>query len=139
MTRRLVVIGADAAGMSAAMQALRTARSRGEDLEVIAFEETDHTSYSQCGIPYWVAGDVPSGDDLVARTAQEHRANGIDLRLGARVESLDVGTGHVVVRTDGGVERVGFDDLLLATGAAPLVPGWAQDVPGVLPMKTLDD
>ena len=66
---RLLVVGADAAGMSAAHQALRTAKANGRDLEVVAVESSGHTSYSACGIPYWMAGDVESGDDLIARTA----------------------------------------------------------------------
>ena len=63
---RLVVIGGDAAGMSAASQARK--RRGAEDLEIVAFERGRATSYSACGIPYWVAGDVHSPDDLVART-----------------------------------------------------------------------
>src|SRR5690242_20975567 len=122
MTRRLVVVGADAAGMSAASQALRVAAARGEQLEVLAFEATGHTSYSQCGIPYWVAGDVSGADALVARTAEQHRANGIDLRLHTTVTELDLDRGHVVVRRADGAsggsteERVGFDDVMLGTG-----------------------
>ena len=49
-----------------------------------------HTSYSACGIPYWMAGDVDSGDDLVARTADEHRKAGIDLRFATEVVSADL-------------------------------------------------
>ena len=60
--------------MSAAHQALRTARSIGRELAVTVLDRGTHTSYSACGIPYWMAGDVDSGDDLVARTADEHRA-----------------------------------------------------------------
>ncbi|MFL6252941.1 MAG: flavoprotein oxidoreductase, partial [Actinomycetes bacterium] len=78
MTERMVVVGADAAGMSAASQARRP---RGDKLEVVAFERGDHSSYSACGIPYWVAGDVVDGEQLVARTPAAHRANGIDLRM----------------------------------------------------------
>ncbi len=136
---RLVVVGADAAGMSAAHQALREARRRGRDLEVVVLERTGHTSYSACGLPYWIAGDVASGDALVARTAEQHRAAGVDLRMGAEVTALDLASGHVEVRADGATTRLGFDELLLATGAEPVVPGWARDVPGVLPVKTLDD
>ncbi|KQX62056.1 FAD-dependent oxidoreductase [Angustibacter sp. Root456] len=139
--RRLVVIGADAAGMSAASQALRVAAARGERLEVIAFESGEHTSYSQCGVPYWVAGDVDSADALVARTAEQHRANGIDLRLRTEVTELDLDRREVAVRVldSGRTERVGFDDVLLATGAAEVWPDWARGLPGVHPVKTLDD
>ena len=136
---RLVVVGADAAGMSAASQALRVAARRGRPLEVVAFERTQHTSYSACGLPYWMAGDVDSGDALVARTAEQHRANGIDLRLGAEVTALDLDAGHVEVRVDGVTSRVGFDEVLIATGAGPVEPLWARGVPNVLPVKTLDD
>ena len=67
---RVVVVGADAAGMSAAHQALRTARRTGRELAITVLDKGAHTSYSACGIPYWMAGDVGSGDDLVARTAR---------------------------------------------------------------------
>jgi NADPH-dependent 2,4-dienoyl-CoA reductase/sulfur reductase-like enzyme len=140
-TRRVVVVGADAAGMSAAHQALRTARTRGGDLAVTVLESGWDTSYSACGIPYWVAGDVASVEDLVARTAAEHRAAGIDLRLGTTAVELDLAARTVA--TDTG-ERLPFDDVVLATGAAPVVPDWAVDpagrpVPGVRAVKTLDD
>jgi NADPH-dependent 2,4-dienoyl-CoA reductase/sulfur reductase-like enzyme len=95
MTERMVVVGGDAAGMSAASQAKRL---RGDRLEVIAFERGAHSSYSACGIPYWVAGDVPDGEQLVARTPEAHRANGIDLRMLTDVEAIDVQGGTVAVR-----------------------------------------
>jgi NADPH-dependent 2,4-dienoyl-CoA reductase/sulfur reductase-like enzyme len=139
MSERVVVVGADAAGMSAASQAKRL---RGDDLEVVALERGMHTSYSACGIPYWIGGDVASVDDLIARTPEEHRANGIDLRLGSEATSLDMDRREVEVRDhEGGrTYRVGFDHLVLATGARPRrpdIPG--MDAPGVLGVQTLDD
>jgi NADPH-dependent 2,4-dienoyl-CoA reductase/sulfur reductase-like enzyme len=139
MARRLVVIGADGAGMSAAHQALRTARRLGRDLEVVAVEMSRHTSYSACGLPYWVAGDVGSADALVARSADEHRRAGIDLRMRTEAIGLDLDAGAVTVRGPDGEQRIGFDDVLLATGAQELRPDWASGVPGVLPLRTLDD
>ncbi|HEX5532657.1 MAG TPA: FAD-dependent oxidoreductase [Actinomycetales bacterium] len=139
--RRLVVVGADAAGMSAAHQALRVSRGRGAELEVIAFEKTDHTSYSACGIPYWMAGDVESADAMVARTADEHRSMGVDLRMHHQVMALDLASSKVEVRDlqESRTYTVGFDDLMLATGAEPVLPEWARGVPDALPVKTLDD
>ncbi|HWR47108.1 MAG TPA: FAD-dependent oxidoreductase, partial [Pseudonocardiaceae bacterium] len=140
MTRRVVVVGADAAGMSAASQALRQA---GRDaLEVVAFERGHHASYSACGIPYWVAGDVDGADALIARSAAEHRANGIDLRLRTEVTEIDMDASTVTAtQLDGGVSyRVGFDDLVLATGAVPVRPELPGVVaPGVYGVQTLDD
>jgi NADPH-dependent 2,4-dienoyl-CoA reductase/sulfur reductase-like enzyme len=138
--RRLVVVGADAAGMSAASQALRVAARTGRDLQVVALERTHDTSYSACGLPYWVAGDVPGADALVARTAQEHRSRGIDLRLGHEAVGLDHDRGVVEVAGPDGVRYpLGYDDVLLATGAAPLLPDWAAGVEGVRPVKSLED
>src|SRR3954453_15804669 len=107
MRRRLVVIGGAAGGVSAARQALRVAARTGLDLEVVALERSDDVSYSQCGVPYWIAGDVESGDALVARTAEQHRANGIDLRLEAEATEVDLERHEVVVRQAGREERLG--------------------------------
>ena len=95
MSERVVVVGADAAGMSAASQAKRL---RGDDLEVVALERSQYASYSACGIPYWVGGEVGSVDDLVARTPAEHRANGIDLRMRAEAMAIDLDRREVEVR-----------------------------------------
>ena len=132
------MVGADAAGMSAASQALRVS---GGDLEVVALETTTDTSYSACGIPYWMVGDVADGDALVARTAREHRDNGIDLRLRHEVTALDTDAGEVEVRDHerSRTYRLPYDDVLLATGAEPLLPEWARAGESVMPVKTLDD
>ena len=139
MTERLVVVGGDAAGMSAASQAKRLA---GDKLEVVAFERGAHSSYSACGIPYWVAGDVSDGDRLVARAPEAHRANGIDLRMLTDVESIDLQAGTVAVRdlASGRRYRESFDHLVLATGAAPVRPPLPGcDAVGVFGVQTLDD
>jgi NADPH-dependent 2,4-dienoyl-CoA reductase/sulfur reductase-like enzyme len=100
-----------------------------------------HTSYSACGIPYWMAGDVDAGDDLVARTADEHRAAGIDLRMRTEVVTADLGA-RTVTTADGDV--IGYDELVVATGAPAVVPDWAlrpdgTTYDGVGAVKTLDD
>jgi NADPH-dependent 2,4-dienoyl-CoA reductase/sulfur reductase-like enzyme len=142
---KLVVIGADAAGMSAARQALRGATARGLDLNVTVLERTQDTSYSACGIPYWLAGDVANPQQLVAQTAEEHRALGIDLRLGTTATSLDLGR-HVVTYRDarGSTDTLWYDELVLATGAVAEVPAWARNesgelLTGVHPVKNLQD
>ena len=117
---RVVVIGADAAGMSAAHQALRTARHTGRELAVTVLDRGSHTSYSACGIPYWLAGEVDSADDLVARTVEAHREAGIEMRMETEVVGLDL-PGRTVKLADGGV--VEFDQLVVATGAHGDHPG----------------
>ncbi|MEU0698610.1 FAD-dependent oxidoreductase [Streptomyces niveus] len=137
---RLVVIGGDAAGMSAASQARRFKGP--EELEIVAFERGDFASYSACGIPYWVGGDVERRDDLVARTPQEHRERAIDLRM--RTEVLEIDTDRRRVRArdlDSGSETwTGFDKLVIATGARPVRPPLPGiDAPGVHGVQTLGD
>ncbi|PRH76457.1 flavoprotein oxidoreductase [Streptomyces solincola] len=137
---RLVVIGGDAAGMAAASQARRL---KGPDeLEITAFERGHFTSYSACGIPYWVGGEVDGPDALIARTAEQHRERGIDLRLRTEVTELDVDGCRVRTRqVDTGEEAwTGYDKLVVATGARPVRPPLPGiDAPGVHGVQTLDD
>src|SRR4051794_10177225 len=137
---RLVVIGGDAAGMSAASQARRL---RGpEELEIVAFERGHFTSYSACGIPYWVGGDVTGPDQLIARTPEEHRTRDIDLRMRTEVMEIDVGRQRVRARDlDSGAESwTSYDKLVIATGARPIRPDLpGVDAPGVHGVQTLDD
>ncbi len=137
MAERIVVVGADAAGMSAASQ---LKRRRGDDVDVIAIERGSYSSYSACGIPYWIAGDVATADDLVARSPEEHRRRGIDLRMHTEVVEIDLRAGHVVANSVEGADRVEFDQLVLATGAVPVRPDLPGiDAAGVLGVQTLDD
>ncbi|MEU9509508.1 FAD-dependent oxidoreductase [Micromonospora sp. NPDC048170] len=141
MTQRLIVIGGDAAGMAAASQARRR-RDRG-DLEIVAFERGHFTSYSACGIPYWISGLVPERDQLIARDPATFREKfHIDVRLRHEVTAIDLDRREVVARDlDGGGDvRERFDTLMYATGAVPKKPDWADtDAGGVFGMQTLDD
>ena len=124
MGSRVVVIGGDAGGMTAAAE-LR--RRLPESDEVVVLERTDRTSYSACGIPYWVAGDVESADALVSRTPEEHRKRGIDLRTATEATAIDVDAGEVTAWNDDVEETISYDRLVIATGAEPVRP----DLPGI--------
>ncbi len=139
MPRRLIVVGADAGGMTAASQARR--RLGPAELEIVAFDRGGFASYSACGIPYWLAGDISEREQLVVRTPQEFRERqSIDVRLRHEVVAIDLAAREVTVAHAGGQSREHFDLLVYATGATPTTPSWAgQDVAGVFGVQTLDD
>ena len=133
MTSRLAIIGGDAAGMSAAS----VARRRDADLEIVAFERGPYTSYSACGIPYYVGGVVEDAQRLISRDASEHRKRGIDVRTGCEVVGIDLAARRLTVRSDDGETTERFDQLVVATGAeavAPPIPG----AEAIEPARTVD-
>ncbi|WP_329014120.1 FAD-dependent oxidoreductase [Micromonospora rifamycinica] len=141
MAERLIVVGGDAAGMAAASQARR--RRGVDDLEIVAFERGHFTSYSACGIPYWISGLVEERDALIARDPATFRDDfAIDVRLRTEVTGIDLDRREVTARRldDGGEVRERFDTLMYATGAVPNLPDWADDdVDGIFGIQTLDD
>ena len=117
---RLAVVGGDAAGMSAAA----IARRRDPDLEIVAFERGPYTSYSACGIPYYLAGEIENVDSLITRSPEEFRASGVDVRTGSEVVGIDLDRRTLTVRRlDARTEyEEGFDRLVYATGAEAVPP-----------------
>jgi NADPH-dependent 2,4-dienoyl-CoA reductase/sulfur reductase-like enzyme len=131
---RLIVIGGDAAGMSAASQARR--RLKPGELDIVAFERGEYTSYSACGIPYWVGGLVDGPDRLIARDPATHRDNGIDVYTGHEVTGIDLKARTVTVRG----RSESFDHLVYAAGATPIRPAWADTTArGIYGVQTLGD
>ena len=134
VARRVVVIGGGAAGMSAASAVRRTEPSA----TVTVLENGPFPSYGVCGIPYYLAGVVPRGEDLIAYPADEFiTKRGIDLRLGVGATEIDV-VGHTV--TTSGGEELGFDALIFTAGAQAIVPPIpGVDDPRVVTIRRLDD
>ena len=140
MPERLIIIGGDAAGMSAASQARR--QRKVDDLEIIAFERSSFVSYSACGEPYYVGGYISDIGQLQARTPAEFAAMDITVHTCHDVIALDPKAGSVTVRNleTGTQETLGYDILMYATGAAAFVPPIVgRDLAGVHVLRTLDD
>ncbi len=142
MPERLVVIGCDAAGGAAASQARRL---RGPDeLEIVALEKGVYTSYSACGIPYWV-GDVVDGPyDLIARDPETFRDRfDIDVRLREEVVEIDLEAREVTVARlgdSGGSYILEYDQLMIGTGAVPVRPSLPGiEAEGIYGIQTLGD
>ena len=132
-----MVIGGGAAGMSAASAARRVA----PDLEVVVCEAGGFAAYGMCGIPYFLGGVVPRAESLLAYPPGEFRGQrGIDLRLNTRVDAIDARTRRVHLSGEGGTGPLGYDLLVVASGADPVrppVPG--LDQPRVFTIRSLDE
>lgn len=136
MVQTFVVVGGDAAGMSAASKAKRD----DPDREVIVFERGEWVSYAACGMPYYVKGEVEHLDDLVQVTPEEFRTErNIDLRLNHEVVAIDPEARTVTVEADGERFEQSYDHLLVGTGARAIEPPFdGMDLPGVFTIHGMD-
>lgn len=132
MDRRLIVIGGQAAGLSAAARAKRI----DPRLEVIVFEKSSRIAFAPCGLPYWLEGEVPGVDKLSRFTPEEfERERRVRVCTGVAVVAIQHSRRQVVLSTG---ERVGYDALVIATGARARkdLPGAEQ--PHVFTLQTLE-
>ena len=133
-----VIIGGDAAGMSAASRAKR----HHPDLKVTVLEKTDDVSYSACGMPYAIGDPNRKMNDLVVRQADVFRQKqGINLLTGHTAEAIDPAAQQVQGTTAAGETfAYGYDRLLIATGASALMPDLpGMNLPGVMCLKSLEE
>jgi NADPH-dependent 2,4-dienoyl-CoA reductase/sulfur reductase-like enzyme len=136
--QRLLIIGGDAAGMSAASQARRL----NPDLEIVAFESGPHTSYSACGIPYYVGDLVTEQRTLIARDPATFHENGIEARVLHTVDEIDVKNRVLTVRSleSRQTSKETYDELVIATGARPVRPPFPGiDAANVFTLSILQD
>lgn len=137
MTDPFVVIGGDAAGMSAASKARRESSER----EIIVFERGEWVSYGACGLPYFVKGEIDSLDELVSVPADQFRSErDIDLRTNHEVIEIDPESRTVAVDGPDGVFDQPYGDLLIGTGASAVVPPIeGVDLSGIYTIHDMDD
>ncbi len=133
---KLVIIGGDAAGMSAASRAKR----KDPSVDVTVLEQTYDVSYSACGMPYNIADPGRDMEELVVRKAQVFiEKNKINLLTGHRVTAIDCAAKKVSGITTRGTQfNFDYDKLLIATGASPIVPDLPGfDLPQAMVLKSL--
>ncbi len=138
MTERLLVIGGDAAGMSAASQARR--RRPADDLDIVVLERSGWISFSACGEPYFIAGEVTELEHLLARRPEQFAADDIQVRMHTEATAIDPDRRLVEATGPDGPLTFHYDHLVYATGAAPIIPDIRDaDAEGAFTLRTLDD
>ncbi len=115
----VVAVGGSDAGISAALRAREI--DAGTEVTVVAADA--YPNFSICGIPYYVSGEVPHWRNLAHRTIADLEAAGMALRLDTMARRVDVpGRKLLVTGPDGGEELIGYDQLVIGTGAVPVRP-----------------
>ena len=136
---KLLIVGGVAGGASAAARARRLS----EDAEIIVFERGPDVSFANCGLPYYVGGEIAQREKLLVTTPERLRARfKLDVRTRSSVEAIDRAAKKVRVRdlATGREYNETYDKLILAPGAAPLrppIPG--IDLPGIFTLRNLQD
>ena len=135
----LLIVGGVAGGASAAARARRLS----EEAHIVLFERGPDVSFANCGLPYYVGGQIAEREKLlVAKPALLRSRFNLDVRTQSSVEAIDRTQKTVRVRdlTSGREYEEPYDKLILATGAAPFRPAIPGiDLPGVFTLRNLQD
>lgn len=137
MPRRIVIIGAHAAGVDAASAARKTDRTA----EITLITKQKKAGYSPCAIPFVLGRHIPSFNELVVFSPAYYRMMKLDLRLEATVTSISTDAKTVEIEDKTGKrERLEYDSLIITTGAYPFVPPIkGREKRGVYVLRTIDD
>ncbi len=137
MPRKIVIIGANAAGVHAA----NAARKTDPKAEITLIDKEPYPAYSRCGIPYVLGGEIPGFEDLMAFPPSHYRMMKFHLHLESIARSINPNDNIVLVEDkDGNFEALKYDSLIYAAGADPFViPIEGHNLPGVFAMRTVDD
>src|SRR5689334_18873230 len=136
---KLVIVGGVAGGASAAARARRLS----EEAEILLIERGPHVSFANCGLPYYVSGEIPERKDLVLQTPEAlHARFNLDVRVNTEAVRIDRRrkTLEVCDRRTGETTHERYDALVLSPGAAalkPRIPG--IDLPGHFTLRTVPD
>jgi NADPH-dependent 2,4-dienoyl-CoA reductase/sulfur reductase-like enzyme len=136
---KLLIVGGVAGGASAAARARRLS----EDAQIIMIERGPDVSFANCGLPYYIGGEITDRKKLLVTKPEQLRSRfNLDVRTRSSVEAIDRSAKKVRIRdlVSGREYEETYDKLILAPGAAPLRPPLPGiDLPGVFTLRNLDD
>lgn len=119
---KIVIVGGVAGGMSAATRLRRLM----EDAEIIVLEKGPFVSFANCGLPYYVSGEIADREALLVQTPESLKARfNLDVRPFHEVTSISPENKTITVKNDHGSFTESYDKLILSPGAKPLIPEMA--------------
>ncbi|KAH8662715.1 FAD-dependent pyridine nucleotide-disulfide oxidoreductase [Ilyonectria robusta] len=139
MTKKIIIVGGVAGGMSAATRLRRL----DESAAITVFEQGGYTGFANCGIPYALGNVIKNDDALILRTPNDFKERfNIDVHLHTEVVGIDRENHLVNVRTVGtdDIRQVDYDKLILAQGAEAFrPPADGAELDHVVTMQTISD
>ncbi|MEW6506016.1 MAG: FAD-dependent oxidoreductase, partial [Chloroflexota bacterium] len=137
MPKRIIIIGAHAAGVDAASAARKTDKQA----EITLLTDEKHPGYSRCGLPFVIGGHIPSFPSLIVFSPPYFQMMKINLRTETRATAINTTNKTVDVQTkDGKTETLAYDSLIIATGASSFMPPIkGKEKQGICSLRTLDD
>jgi NADH oxidase (H2O2-forming) len=137
MPRRIVIIGAHAAGVDAASAARKTDRTA----EITLITDEKHAGYSRCGLPFVIGGHIPSFNELIVFPPSYFQMMKLNLKTETKVTKIDTGKKAVVtVDKAGNTEEIPYDSLIIAAGASAFTPPIkGREKQGIIPLRTIED
>jgi NADH oxidase (H2O2-forming) len=137
MPRRIIIIGAHAAGVDAASAARKTDRAA----EITLLTEEKHAGYSRCGLPFVLGGHISNFNDLIVFPPSFYQMMKLNLKI--ETKATKINTGNKTVETadkTGKTEALPYDSLILATGASSFTPPIkGKEKQGIHSLRTLED
>ncbi|MBS7621204.1 FAD-dependent oxidoreductase [Candidatus Bathyarchaeota archaeon] len=137
MPRRIVIIGAHAAGVDAASAARKTDRTA----EITLITDEKYAGYSRCGLPFVIGGHIPNFSNLIVFPPSYFQMMKLNLKTETKVTNIDTGK-KAVLTTDkaGNTEEIPYDSLVIAAGASAFTPPIkGREKQGIIPLRTIED
>jgi len=137
MPRRIIIIGAHAAGVDAASAAKKTDRTA----EITLITEEKHAGYSRCGLPFVLGGHIPNFSDLIVFQPSYFKMQNLTLKTETKATKIDTNAKTVeTVDATGKTEILPYDSLIIATGASPFMPPIkGKEKKNIYSLRTLED
>lgn len=135
---KIIIIGGVAGGMSAATRLRRLK----EDAEIIVFDKGPYVSFANCGLPYYVSGEIGQRDALILQTPESLSTRfNLDVRPLHDVIQLNPDRKTVTVKNKDGMFEASYDHLILSPGAKPFIPEIAglQDADNIFSLRNVPD